>query len=135
MRGRIMSMLDGYSHLRLIEHDVFHIADRIQEYDERMFIVLNLIKGKYEVHSFEYAPAIAHPADTIQLTLPFAQLDARALQHLYDNDIRVHGKNIFRKIEQEEEAFEKAKKRDFSNWVQAVASETKSMFAKDAWLM
>lgn len=134
-RNRIIAMLDKHPHLILIERDVLSIADRIQEYDKNMFVLFNLAKKKYEIHSFEYAAVIPNPISTFQMTVPFESLDARTLHHLYDNDIKIHGRKIFDRIEEQEERFEKQKKRDFTNWVQDVAGETKSMFAKDAWSM
>lgn len=113
--------------LYLIEESVHDIPKRVEEYDEDMFVVFNSLKQKYEIHSIQY------PGETFQMTIPYNELDVRTLQHLWENDLSVHGKNIFRKIERDEAKMKKDKDREFKNWVQGVASETKSMFAKDAW--
>lgn len=133
-RNQIQAVLFKDHDLILIEKDVFNISGRIEEYDKDMFIVFNKRKKAFEIHSLEYAPMIASPKDTFQTTIPYKNLDIRTLQHLYENDIKVHGRKIFERIERQEELSEKRKQRDYKNWLRAVASETKSMFAKDAWL-
>ena len=49
---------------------------------------------------------IASPKDTFQTTIPYKNLDIRTLQHLYENDIKVHGRKIFERIERQEELSE-----------------------------
>lgn len=134
-RQRIIAMLDKQPHLQLIDKDVLNIAERIQEYDQDMFVLFNKHKRKFEIHSFEYAGVITNPIVTFQTTIPFDALDVRALHHLYNNDIRVHGRKILERVEKEEQQQEEEKKRNHKNWIQSIASETKSMFAKDAWTM
>lgn len=133
-RNQIQAVLFKDYDLILIENDVFNISSRIEDYDKDMFIVFNKRKKAFEIHSLEYAPMIASPKDTFQTTIPYKELDIRTLHHVYDNDIKVHGRKIFERIERQEEMKEKQKQRDYKNWLRAVASETKSMFAKDAWL-
>ncbi|MEQ6049484.1 hypothetical protein U2I53_10600 [Lysinibacillus capsici] len=133
-RNQIQAILFKDHNLILIENDVFNISGRIEEYDKDMFIVFNKRKKAFEIHSLEYAPMIASPKDTFQTTIPYKELDIRTLHHVYDNDIKVHGRKIFERIERQEEMNEKQKQRDYKSWLRAVASETKSMFAKDAWL-
>jgi len=125
---------DSYCKFELIESDVCDISNRIEKYDKDMFIVFNKLKRKYEIHSLEFASIDATPKETFQTTIPYDNLDCRALEHLHDNDIRLHGRKIFERIDQQEGLREKQKQREFKNWVHAVANETKSMFAKDAWL-
>lgn len=120
--------LEGKPHLHLLEGSVYNIPERVEEYDKDMFIVFNSMKQKYEIHSVQYPGS-----DTYQMSIPFDDLDCRTLQHLWNNDISVHGTAIFKRIEQGEEQREKRQKRNFKNWVQDVASETKSMFAYDSW--
>ncbi|MEK3726821.1 MULTISPECIES: hypothetical protein [unclassified Lysinibacillus] len=133
-RNQIQAVLFKDHDLILIENDVFNISSRIDDYDKGMFIVFNKRKKAFEIHSLEYAPMIASPKDTFQTTIPYKELDIRTLHHVYDNDIKVHGRKIFERIERQEEMNEKQKQREYKNWLRAVASETKSMFAKDAWL-
>ncbi len=126
-RLEILHRLRERPFMHLVENNVYDIPKRIEEYDEDMFVVFNALKQKYELHSVQY------PGDTFQTTFPFPELDMRALRHVWENDLSVHGKEIFRRIEQDEDKAKKAKDREFKNWIADVASETKSMFAKDAW--
>jgi len=56
-----------------ITHDVFDIADRVKEVDERYVIFFNPKKGRFELHCEEYGRT------GFLLVLPF--LDARAVEH------------------------------------------------------
>lgn len=115
-------------HLRPMFGSVHSTPEAIYEYDNSFFVVFNTHTGGYEIHSLNHYP------ETHALDLPFAELDRRSLRHVWRNDLRVHGWNIFRRIEEGESRAEKRKERNLQNWVQSVASETKSMFAHDAWL-
>jgi hypothetical protein len=126
-RNEVLHRLQYRPFLFLVEQSVYDIPKRIEEYDKDMFVVFNSLKQKYELHSIQY------PGDTFQLTFPYQELDVRALRHVWESDLSVHGKNIFRRLEQDEEKAKKSKDRDFKNWAQSVARETKSLFAKDAW--
>lgn len=114
-------------HLTPMFTSVYAIPERVYQYDPDFFVVYNTVTGKYEIHSLNHYP------DTHALTVPYNELDVRALRWLWRNDLRVHGKAIFQRIEQGEQRLEKSKQREWSNWVEAVAGETRSMFAKDAW--
>lgn len=103
------------------------IPQRLYDYHPSLFLCFNRHSQRYELHSLE------QEIDSYCATLPYKDLDARTLRWIWKNDIRVHGTNIFRRIEKSEEGFKKSKDRDFKNWVEDVASETRSMFAKDAW--
>lgn len=126
-RDDILHRLRNSHHLHLVEQSVYDIPRRLEEYDPDMFVVFNSRKQKYELHSIQYS------GETFQTTFQYDDLDARALRHVWENDLAVHGREIFRRIERDEEKQKKAKEREFKNWVQGVASETKSMFSKDAW--
>lgn len=106
-----------------------NIPDRLHEYSPDLFICHNCVSNRFEIHS------LANAVDTMCGELPFKTLDARTLHWVWQNDIRVHGKAIFERLEQSEEQFKAGKDRDFKNWVEAVGKETRSMFAKDAWAM
>lgn len=109
----------------LFDH-TFNIPQRLYEYDTNLFVCFNRHTQRYEIHSLEQE-------DSYCTTLPYKDLDARALRWVWKNDIRMHGKAIFNRIEKSEEDFKKRKDREFKNWVQDVGSETQSLFAKDAW--
>ncbi len=126
-RDDILHRLRNSHHLHLVEQSVYDIPRLLEEYDPDMFVVFNSRKQKYELHSIQYG------GDTFQTTFQYDDLDVRALRHVWENDLAVHGKEIFRRLEMDEEKQKKSKEREFKNWVQGVASETKSMFSKDAW--
>lgn len=104
-------------------HDV---PERIYEYNPRLFLCFNAVTERFEIHNLDQAESYC-------ATLPYKSLDARTLRWIWNNDIRVHGMRIFEELAQGDERREKQKQRDFKNWVQDVASETRSMLAKDAW--
>ena len=104
------------------------IPRRVKEYDASFFVVFNKHNQKYEIHSLEY------PGDnTLSCTIPYEELDERTLEHIYNNDIRVHGREIFRRLELAEEREMKRKEREEKHFRRDFAIEHKSAFAKDAW--
>lgn len=104
------------------------IPERLYEYNSNLFICYNNVEETFEIHALDQENSYC-------ATLPYKKLDARTLRWVWRNDVRVHGDNIFRRIEKSEEDYKKRKEREFKNWVEDVASETRSLFAKDAWLM
>jgi hypothetical protein len=125
---KINEKIGHLPHLVPIISHVFDMPRRIKEYDSSFFVVFNKNRQKYEVHSLDYPMD-----DTLSCTVPYDELDERALHHIYDNDIRVHGDEIFRRIERSERLAEQRQERERKNWIQSLAKETQSMFAKDAW--
>lgn len=103
-----------------------NIPERLREYNESLFMCFNRVEQRFEIHSLDQE-------DSYCTTTPYKSLDVRTIRWIWQNDIRVHGKEIFRRLEREEEQRENSKKRDYANWVRDVGSETQSMFAKDAW--
>lgn len=126
-KNEIEERLRGKHHLKPVFTSVYSIPERLKEYDPLFFIVFNTKRQKYEVHSLE------NPFNTFCLTLPFDQLDVRTLRHVWRNDIRAHGKAIFKRIEEDELRAELQQKRQFKNWVEDVAKETRPLMAKSAW--
>lgn len=112
----------------LFDHTL-DIPQRLYDYHPSLFVCFNRHTQRYELHSLE------QETDSFCATLPYKDLDARTLRWVWQNDIRVHGKDIFRRIEKSEEGFKKSKDREHKNWVQDIAKETQSLFAKDAWMM
>lgn len=107
---------------------IYDIPRRVNEYDRSFFVVFNKSNQRYEVHSLDY------PGDnTHSLTIPYEELDERTLHHIYKNDIRVHGAEIFRRLEWAEEKERIRKEREEKNLARDFAIEHQSAFAKDAW--
>lgn len=103
------------------------IPEQLFQYDPTFFMVYNNVKDKFEIHNLDQI------GDSYCMTVPYKELDVRTIQWLWQCDIRVHGRDIFRALERDEQRMEKRKEREFKNWVEDVAKETRTMFAKDAW--
>lgn len=110
----------------LFDH-ALDIPQRIYDYHPSLFVCFNRVTQTYELHSLD------QEGDSYCMALPYKELDARSLRWIWQNDIRVHGKNIFRRIDKSEEDFKASKDREHRNWVRDIAGETRSLFAKDAW--
>ena len=86
-----------------INNDVFDIVNRIKSVDSKYFVLFNLTTKKYEVH---YQRA----KNTYELTLPFDELDARAVLHVQKTRVE-NRKKIFAEIErQNQKLMEKEQK-------------------------
>lgn len=107
-----------------------NIPERVYEYDKSFFVCFNKRNQKYEIHSLEYPEG-----QTISVTVPYPELDARAIEHIRYNDIRVRGDEIFRRLEIAEEREQRRRERERKNFTRDFASEYRSEFAKSAWTM
>jgi hypothetical protein len=107
---------------------VYDIPRRVYDYDPSFFVVFNKHNQKYEVHSLDYPGN-----DTISCTIPYPELDVRTLEYIYNNDIRVHGKEIFHRVERAEAKARIRAERERKNFDVDFAKEHQSAFAKDAW--
>ncbi len=63
------------SYLRPITDDLYFIASRLKEIDPSYFVVYNLLRSRYEVHSKEQR------GDTLCFVVPYKALDARTLEY------------------------------------------------------
>lgn len=102
------------------------IPERLREYDPALFLLYNNETERFEVHS------LADKSLLGGTVLPYKRLDNRAIEYVKRHDIRRRGREIFREIEASEEKAERDRKRQFSNWVESVGKETRSLFAKSA---
>ncbi len=62
---------------RRVSHDVYNIANRIKKIDRDYYVVLDTIKRKYEIHNSSQL------GSSYCLTLPYDDLDARALDYIF----------------------------------------------------
>lgn len=121
-------------HLRCLERpelspvftSVHEIPERLVEYDPSLFIAYDNKNNRFEVHSLHDRSVIGGT------TLPFSTLDARTVTYVKQHDIRRRGREIFREIDENHAKMERARQRKFHNWVEDVASESRSMFAKSS---
>lgn len=74
----------------LMLNNVFYIPQRLRrEIDPGLFVVYDLRSGKYEVHNSDY-----EDGDTYYCTIPYDELDARALEYVReirfkDNELKI----------------------------------------------
>lgn len=122
--------IEKRSYLIPVFSHVFDIPRRVYEYDPSFFVVFNRNNQKYEIHSLDYPEN-----DTHSCTIPYEELDQRALDHLWTNDIRVHGTEIFKRLELAEEKARIRAERNRKNFDIDFAKEHQSAFAKDAWTL
>lgn len=122
----VRQKIAGQHHLHALFGSVYNIPERLFEYNDALFICFNQDTQRYELHSLEQTISFS-------AVLPYKDLDARSLRWIWKNDIRVHGRAIFDRIEKDEEKAKKQKDREFHNWVESIGKETQSLFAKDAW--
>jgi hypothetical protein len=127
-KHEVMLRTEKRPYLYPIFSHVYDIPRRVNDYDPSFFVVFNKSNQRYEIHSLDY------PGDnTHSLTVPYDELDIRTLEHIYSNDIRVHGAEIFRRLEWQEEKARIRKEKEAKDFNREFAKEFQSEFAKDAW--
>ncbi|MFV0515776.1 MAG: hypothetical protein ACK5MV_00050 [Aminipila sp.] len=114
----IEGVLLNKPYLRLIEHDVCSIADRIKEIEKEYFIVFNVLRDKYEVHS---TANIGH--DTYCFTVPYKELDGRTLEYCRQtrNDRNV---NHYCKMKEKNEMIKRKKEKGLETTLNDASRET-----------
>lgn len=63
------------AHLRAVTDDLYFIASRLKEIDPSYFVVYNIKRGRYEVHSD------GQKGGTLCFVVPYNVLDARTLKY------------------------------------------------------
>lgn len=127
-RHQVHLIIEKRPYLYPIFEHVLDIPRRVFHYDDSFFVVFNKQNQRYEIHSLDYPEG-----NTISCTIPFNELDERTMEHIWYNDIRVHGKEIFRRLEQSEERARIRAEREQKQLARDFAIEHRSEFAKDAW--
>ena len=61
-------------YLKIIKDDLFGIANRLKEIDDKYFVVYNTKVNRYEVHNGR------NVGDTLSVVCPYDELDARMLR-------------------------------------------------------
>lgn len=123
-----MRCLINKPYLRLLGSSLFYIPERVSEYDENLFVVHNLRRDRYEVHS------LANKGDTFALHFPYkGEPDARLLTIIYQNDLRHKSlKQIVYEIDRHNEELEKRNENYRRSEINAWAKETRNLFKKFA---
>ena len=106
--GRYMPEADCYvsrgEKKMFIDHDLFGISDRIKDIEDEYFILFDLDRGKYEVHSK------ANPKDTYCFTVPYKELDARVLEYCRKTHI-ANNKELMKDLNKQAELHMKHQKK------------------------
>lgn len=116
---------DGASHLHPVFDDLYGIGKRIRDVDDTLFIVRNVKTAKYEVH------CLLHRPDSIAWVVPWPSLDARVIQKAqYNRADRTTASEFLREIHEHNERLEEQSDRDFRNFTEAFAYETRPLWMK-----
>lgn len=116
-------------HLKPIWSDVFNIAKRVYEYSNNLFVVFNTKTQKYEIHSIANGPG----ANSKEMDIPYDELDTRTLDRIWWQDIRVHGEEIFKRLDRQAEEYKKRKEKEFRDEVNALARDTRTIFKRASY--
>lgn len=84
-----------------IKHDVFNIVKKLKKIDKKYFIVYNLNSKKFEIH-------YKNSANTLQLVLPYTQLDSRTLDLVLKTSVE-HQKKLLDDMEKNNQKIEHEK--------------------------
>ncbi len=122
--SKIYDRLIGKPHLIPMETNVYHIPERLKQYDPRLFVVFNVKKQWFELHS------LANKGNSFSLCIPYSELDARAIYLAKRNNIHIHGKKLFREIDEHNEQVERAIKRHKKNEREAMAKDMRPLIKK-----
>lgn len=125
-KRRVLERISDRPRLIAMFDSALDMPQRIQEYREHFFVCYNRVADKFEIHSLD------QEGDTYCATVPFRELDRRTLIYLWQNDIRVHGKDLIRRIDEANEKMQKTKQKDFRSFTHDFAREHRSLFAKKA---
>ena len=104
---------------QLIENDTFDVASRLKAIDSTYFLVFNLQKRRFEVHSREQR------GSSLCVVLPFDRLDERTLSHVRKTRSEAR-KQFLAEMEQENAKIEKAK---LEKVAKKAEKETERIFA------
>lgn len=126
-RSEVLDAVRDRPHLRPVFHHVLDIPRRLYEYHPDLFLVFNRLEGSYEVHS------LGQRDDTFAMTVRYRHLDERLLRDVRRNDVRAHGRKILQRIRQSQENWRRRRERNWHNWVEDVAKETRTIFARASW--
>lgn len=117
-------MFEDHPYLKEIKTNVFHIPERLKEYDPELLIVRNMRKHRFEIHSNE------QKGNTHVMTIPFNELDTRTLTHVRNHDLRTRGIKIIEEMDKHNKDIEVRQEKEYKNWVKDVVKETRWHFKK-----
>ena len=116
-KARIADVTASKPWLQLIEGSVCRIPERLKEIDNGIFVVRNTKKGIFEAH------CLNNYGDTYAFTIPFDELDTRAIEFYYRTNLRLHGKKIYDAIRDKNIEQKKRNRRHRDNELETFAHE------------
>lgn len=114
-------------HLIPIFTSSLNIPERVREIDPSFFIVLNVKKQRYEVHSLD------NKGDTYCFFVSMNELDGRIIKKIYQNSIKVRGAAVFKEMDKHNKAMEKSRERERMWQIKDAAGEMQKPLSKIAW--
>lgn len=127
-RRQVLDCLSDRPHLRLVETNVYSIPERLQEHDPNLFVVFNVKRQKFEIHTLANKDG-----QTFGMMYPHDTLDGRALVMVCKYDFRIRGRSIIREFEEHNAKVDRSSERQRKNDIRGIAEETRPYFKKLAW--
>lgn len=103
--------------LRLVEHDLYGIAERITAIESGYFIVYDTRAGRYEVHSAD------NKGNTYCFTVPYDALDCRTLDYC-ERTLVAKTDQLLRDMEKNNAKIDENRHKDFKNKMESASYET-----------
>lgn len=105
---------------RVIENDMFGVADRLKSIDPSYFVVYSYKKRRFEIHSS------SQRGGTLALVVPYASLDERTVS-LALKTRSERKEKLFAEIERENEELQK---RELGRVIKKTEKETERIYGK-----
>lgn len=114
----VSEVLSRKPYLRLITSDVFNISKRIKKIEKEYFIVWNVLREKWEVHS------TANIGDSYCFTVPYDGLDERTLRYCHMTRNAAHG-NQYKAMKEHNALIKEKNDKEFENYMRDVTCDTR----------
>lgn len=99
--NKIKSKISNKPWLILIQNDVYNVAERLNKYDNNIFVLYNKKKNKFEIHTIDNKDGLTHC-----ITSPYNCLDYRIINKVISGDNKKKGKLFFEDIEKHNKLIE-----------------------------
>lgn len=125
--NEIHDRLQGKSFLFALESNIYDIPKRLEEIDSDLFVCLNKITQRFEVHS------LANRGTTYCFSVPYDELDVRTIEVFRRSNLKTRSiKEIIRELDQENEERGKRNEARRRSEINAWGKEYRSEFKKIA---
>lgn len=100
-----------------VKSNVFKIPERLKEIDKSYFVMYDTIIDKFEIHSTENKDG-----STYCLTLPYEELDSRAIDYVRKTRVE-NAKKLWEEMKRNNEMLEIEKAKKFKDYINVTAKE------------